>query len=101
MSSNAESSPDRWDRALPESPQSSSPFEDLVLDLTRRLAAEMGYPLPSVSASVNETPAQWFHSAEANALKEEIVAVGRKLWEREYVDGGGGNISVRLGPDYV
>jgi L-fuculose-phosphate aldolase len=73
--------------------------------LTRRLAAEMGYPLPPVSTSagtsVNDSPAQWFHSAEANALKEEIVAVGRKLWEREYVDGGGGNISVRLGPDYV
>ena len=34
---------------------------------------------------------------ETEALKEEIVAVGRKLWERQYVDGNGGNISVRVG----
>ncbi len=27
--------------------------------------------------------------------------VGRKLWERQYVDGNGGNISVRLGSKYV
>ncbi len=34
-------------------------------------------------------------------LKEEIVRVGRKLWERQYVDGNGGNISVRISPHYV
>lgn len=31
----------------------------------------------------------------------EIIDVGRKLWERQYVDGNGGNISVRLGQRYV
>jgi L-fuculose-phosphate aldolase len=40
-------------------------------------------------------------SPEAEALRAEIVAVGRKLWERQYVDGNGGNISVRLGSKYV
>jgi len=44
---------------------------------------------------------EWFHSAEARGFKDEIVEVGRKLWKREYVDGAGGNISVRLGPDYL
>jgi len=29
-------------------------------------------------------------------LRNEIVGVGRKLWERQYVDGNGGNISARL-----
>ena len=48
-----------------------------------------------------EEPLQVFTSPEANALKEEIVRVGRKLWERQYVDGNGGNISVRLSPRYV
>ena len=38
---------------------------------------------------------------EADALRAEILRVGRKLWERQYVDGNGGNISVRLGPEYV
>jgi L-fuculose-phosphate aldolase len=38
---------------------------------------------------------------EAEALREEIILVGRKLWERQYVDGNGGNISVRLGEKYL
>ena len=38
---------------------------------------------------------------EAETLREEIVLVGRKLWERQYVDGNGGNISVRLGEGYI
>src|SRR5271157_465921 len=40
-----------------------------------------------------------FNSPEAEAVKEEICAVGRKLWLRQYVDGNGGNISYRIGPN--
>ena len=42
-----------------------------------------------------------FHSARATLLKQEIVKNGRKLWDRQYVDGNGGNISARLSEDYV
>ena len=42
-----------------------------------------------------------FSSPEVQAVKAEIVAVGRKLWQRMYVDGNGGNISCRVGPDEV
>jgi L-fuculose-phosphate aldolase len=41
------------------------------------------------------------NSFEADALRAEIIRVGRKLWERQYVDGNGGNISVRLGTRFV
>jgi L-fuculose-phosphate aldolase len=41
------------------------------------------------------------NSFEADALREEIIRTGRKLWQRQYVDGNGGNISVRLGSKYV
>jgi L-fuculose-phosphate aldolase len=41
------------------------------------------------------------NSFEAEALRAEIIRVGRKLWQRQYVDGNGGNISVRLGSKYV
>jgi L-fuculose-phosphate aldolase len=41
------------------------------------------------------------NSSEAHALREEILCVGKKLWERQYVDGNGGNISVRLGTEYL
>ncbi|HWT65205.1 MAG TPA: class II aldolase/adducin family protein [Terracidiphilus sp.] len=40
-------------------------------------------------------------SAEACCARSEILEVGRKLWERGYVDGNGGNISVRVGPRYL
>jgi L-fuculose-phosphate aldolase len=42
-----------------------------------------------------------FHAPETAALKEEVVRAGRKLWERQYVDGNGGNISVRLPGDMI
>lgn len=42
-----------------------------------------------------------FNSPEAEAIKAEIVAVGKKLWQRQYVDGNGGNISHRLTADAV
>lgn len=42
-----------------------------------------------------------FRSPRARALKEEIVWTGRKLWERHYVDGNGGNISGRLTDEWV
>ena len=57
---------------------------------------ESGAPAPSDPA--------WdrlFHSPEAEAIKAEIVAVGRKLWQRQYVDGNGGNISCRLTAETV
>jgi len=40
-------------------------------------------------------------SPQAHAFRMEIIEVGRKLWERQYVDGNGGNISVRLGQRYL
>jgi L-fuculose-phosphate aldolase len=42
-----------------------------------------------------------FSTPEAEAIKLEICAVGRKLWNRQYVDGNGGNISYRIGPNEV
>ena len=54
------------------------------------------------------TPAQnWsaaeaiYRSPEGVALRREIVWNARKLWERQYVDGNGGNLSCRIGDDYV
>ena len=42
-----------------------------------------------------------FTTPEAEAIKKEICAVGRKLWMRQFVDGNGGNISYRIGPNEV
>ena len=42
-----------------------------------------------------------FSTPEAETIKAEICAVGRKLWMRQFVDGNGGNISYRIGPNEV
>jgi L-fuculose-phosphate aldolase len=42
-----------------------------------------------------------FNSPEAQRIKAEIVTTGKKLWHRQYVDGNGGNISYRIGPNEV
>ena len=46
-------------------------------------------------------PLELFHSPGVMAIKREIVRVGRKLWQRQYVDGNGGNISARISDEYV
>lgn len=39
---------------------------------------------------------RFFNSPENQKLKEQICDVGRRLWHRAYVDGNGGNISIRV-----
>src|SRR5215510_11777623 len=41
----------------------------------------------------------FFNSPAAHALKEQLCDIGRRLWQREYVDGNGGNIAIRVGED--
>jgi len=68
----------------------------------KRLAVGSGSPVPDAAATgVDPARLALFHSPEAEAVKEEICAVGRKLWMRQFVDGNGGNISYRLGANEV
>jgi L-fuculose-phosphate aldolase len=48
-----------------------------------------------------ELARELFSSSAADAVRTEIIEIGRKLWLREYVDGNGGNISYRISSDYV
>ena len=41
----------------------------------------------------------YFNSPGALVLKEQLCDIGRRLWQREYVDGNGGNIAIRVGED--
>jgi L-fuculose-phosphate aldolase len=50
------------------------------------------------------TPAEierFFNSPAIRALKERICDIGRRIWEKGYVDGNGGNITVRVGENLV
>jgi L-fuculose-phosphate aldolase len=68
-------------------------------------AALANTPAPA-NASASSAPTRaanprLFSTPEAEAIKKEICAVGRKLWMRQFVDGNGGNISYRIGPNEV
>lgn len=65
-------------------------------------------PAPAPSTSPAGAPAvrsaanpRLYSTPEAEAIKKEICAVGHKLWMRQFVDGNGGNISFRIGPNEV
>lgn len=43
----------------------------------------------------------FFRSPELATLKRRICDIGRRIWERDYVDGNGGNITIRVGDNLV
>ena len=58
-------------------------------------------PCTSSTRSKASSNPNLFFTSEAEAIKKEICSVGRKLWLRQFVDGNGGNISYRIGPNEV
>src|SRR5260370_41734978 len=54
---------------------------------------------PVTSKSPKAEIDAYFNSPKVNALKGQICDIGRRLWQRAYVDGNGGNIAVRVGED--
>jgi L-fuculose-phosphate aldolase len=65
------------------------------------VVAASGSSASPAQPSRSPANAKLFSTPEAEAVKKEICAVGRKLWNRGYVDGNGGNISYRIGPNEV
>ncbi|MGA3130729.1 MAG: class II aldolase/adducin family protein [Terracidiphilus sp.] len=77
---------------------------ELVIDKAAAASAPAAQPAASSAAAASGPSAvnrRLFTSPEADAIKKEICAVGRKLWMRQFVDGNGGNISYRIGPNEV
>ncbi len=74
---------------------------DRLNDL-RGASAPGGRGSSSASAvSASNDIEKLFHSKEIHALKEQICDIGRRLWSRAYVDGNGGNISIRIAENLV
>ncbi len=77
---------------------------ELVAGGSAPAAASAPLPAASAPAAASGVPAvnrRLFTSPEAEAVKKEICSVGKKLWMRQFVDGNGGNISYRIGPNEV
>lgn len=103
----------RYDRTVQLTPGARDLFSEAGVRLVFQ-GGEPAHPLlssqvkiPAASAPVAKSPdgrdyrpehLALFHSAEAERLKLEICDIGRRLWQREYTDGNGGNISARVGP---
>ena len=54
------------------------------------------FPWEKYNPVTREEVNEFFHSPEILVIKERMCDIGRRLWNREYVDGNGGNISVRV-----
>lgn len=67
----------------------------------KSLLSEERKSIEAYAALHEAAPLEAAASAEAERLRQEMIAIGRKLWERQYVDGNAGNISARLGDRYV
>ena len=76
--------------------QPTIPIAEQVREVVQAAMEALRAPRPE---QVSSTAAA--NSFEADAMRAEIISLGRKLWERQFVDGNAGNISVRLGTQYV
>lgn len=56
--------------------------------------------VPTSTSSQKEIDA-WFNSADALVHKKVICDIGRRMWERGYCDGNGGNIAIKVSADLV
>jgi len=60
-------------------------------------------PQPPAKPLTSQSPKAglqaFFHSPYCADLKQQLVEIGRRLWERAYVDGNGGNLAIRVGDD--
>ena len=98
--------------AIPSDAILTPSARDLLRDKLRNRSAAPVAAAPA--ASTAQAPAKQYNSKSPKAeleayfsspymhdLKLQICDLGRRLWAREYVDGNGGNISIRVGEDIV
>src|SRR5215471_10243885 len=102
-------------RSLPENAILTPSARDFVRDYELNGKSKSVAPSGKPSAANNGTPQppakplnsksskaeleEFFNSAYCHSLKEQLCDIGRRLWQRAYVDGNGGNIAIRAGED--
>lgn len=63
-------------------------------------AAKPGPPAKPLNSKSSKAEFEvFFDSPYCHDLKLQICDVGKRLWQRAYVDGNGGNIAIRVGED--
>lgn len=56
---------------------------------------------PGSDPKTSQEMLRFFNSPEIARLKDKIVEIGQRIWRQGYVDGNGGNITVRVGDNMV
>ena len=56
---------------------------------------------PGADAKTPEEIEAFFGSPEISRIKSQMCDIGRRIWAKDFVDGNGGNITVRVGDDLV
>ncbi len=98
-------------RVLPEDALLTPSARDFLRDLengntTARPSAPAGTRAsaparPVTSQSSKAEIEAFFGSPKLEELKLKICDIGRRLWQRAYVDGNGGNIAIKVAEDLV
>ena len=94
-------------RTLPADALLTPSARDLLRDLegsaAHKPARGAAGPLaPTANITSKSTKAEiesFFDSPQVHQLKLQLCDIGRRLWQREYVDGNGGNMAIRVGED--
>lgn len=60
---------------------------------------ELGHVKTISSKSKLAELKKFFSSAKCLRVKQQICDMGRRMWQRTYVEGNGGNLAVRVGAD--
>ncbi|MDX2226366.1 MAG: class II aldolase/adducin family protein [Verrucomicrobiae bacterium] len=81
-------------------PGAKDAFSEARVRVVTSTGSSSPAPASPVSGGTNRIEAL-FNSPEAQQVKLDICEIGRRLWQREFVDGNGGNISYRIGPNEV
>ncbi len=66
------------------------PLPDLVYDFSK-----------IEEPQTKEQVAAYYNSKEIVALRKHICEIGKRMWQKDFVDGNGGNISIRISKNLV
>ena len=94
-------------RALPADALVTPSARDFLNDLdgagSYQTVSNRAKPLPGTNPVTSKSEKgeidAFFNSPAISELKSQICDIGRRLWQRAYVDGNGGNIAIRVGED--
>lgn len=64
-----------------------------------KLSSDVVPAKPVTSKSSKSELDNFFNSPGLHELKLQLCDIGRRLWQRAYVDGNGGNLAIRVGED--